>query len=179
MVKKEKTKDMSVQHTLQFDHHVKQEKQQFNEMIREQQAMIDEWTVPSESKIQKDSNTTSEMTISFDDETSDSISAQEVKHVQKGNATTDRVPAMYPIGQLQGTYILAQNENGLYMIDQHAAQERIKYEFFKDKLGKTVNESQELLLPLTFEFSRQEAIFIDQYKMELEEIGRASCRERV
>ncbi|HLR40760.1 MAG TPA: DNA mismatch repair endonuclease MutL [Virgibacillus sp.] len=171
MVKKEKTKDMSVQHTLQFDHPVKQDNRQFNEMIREQQAMIDERPVPSESKIQKDSNDTSEMTISFDDETSDSIPAQEVKHVQRGNSTTDRVPAMYPIGQLQGTYILAQNENGLYMIDQHAAQERIKYEFFKDKLGKTVNESQELLLPLTFEFSRQEAIFIDQYKMELEEVG--------
>src|SRR5690625_2736015 len=129
MVKKEKTKDMSVQHTLQFDHPVKQDNRQFNEMIREQQAMIDERPVPSESKIQKDNNDTSEMTISFDDETSNSISAQEVKHVQKGNSTTDRVPAMYPIGQLQGTYILAQNENGLYMIDQHAAQERIKYEF--------------------------------------------------
>ncbi len=41
-----------------------------------------------------------------------------------------RVPMMYPIGQLQGTYIMAQNENGLYMVDQHAAQERVKYEFF-------------------------------------------------
>src|SRR5699024_11304269 len=100
MVKKEKTKDMSVQHTLQFDHPVKQDNRQFNEMIREQQAMIDERPVPSESKIQKDSNDTSEMTISFDDETSDSIPAQEVKHVQRGNSTTDRVPAMYPIGQL-------------------------------------------------------------------------------
>ena len=38
----------------------------------------------------------------------------------------ERVPVMYPIGQMHGTYILAQNENGLYIIDQHAAQERIK-----------------------------------------------------
>src|SRR5690625_987442 len=94
MVKKVQTKDMSVQNTLQFDDPETQDNRQFNEMIREQQAMIDEWTVPSESKIQKDSNDTSEMTISFDDETSDSIPAQEVKHVQKGNSTTDRVPAM-------------------------------------------------------------------------------------
>ncbi|MBM7598518.1 DNA mismatch repair protein MutL [Virgibacillus halotolerans] len=82
-----------------------------------------------------------------------------------------RVPAMYPIGQLQGTYILSQNENGLYMVDQHAAQERIKYEFFKKKLGQTINESQQLLLPLTFEFSKQESIFIEQYKDKLEQVG--------
>ncbi|MFD2628465.1 DNA mismatch repair endonuclease MutL [Oceanobacillus kapialis] len=82
-----------------------------------------------------------------------------------------RVPMMYPIGQLHGTYIMAQNENGLYMVDQHAAQERIKYEFFKAKLGSTTNESQELLLPLTFDFSKQEAIFVEQYKTELEKVG--------
>ncbi|RLL45393.1 DNA mismatch repair endonuclease MutL [Oceanobacillus piezotolerans] len=83
----------------------------------------------------------------------------------------DRIPQMYPIGQLQGTYILAQNENGLYMIDQHAAQERVKYEFFKAKLGKPTNEAQELLIPMTFEFSKQEAIFIEQYKEELGKVG--------
>ncbi|WP_188455628.1 DNA mismatch repair endonuclease MutL [Virgibacillus oceani] len=82
-----------------------------------------------------------------------------------------RVPAMYPIGQLHGTYIMAQNENGLYMIDQHAAQERVKYEYFKQKLGKTTNESQALLIPMTFDFSKQEAIFIEQYKEELEKVG--------
>lgn len=83
----------------------------------------------------------------------------------------DRVPIMYPIGQLHGTYLLAQNENGLYMIDQHAAQERVKYEFFRDKLGKSDNTLQELLLPMTFEFSKQESIFIDQYEEEFQKVG--------
>lgn len=82
-----------------------------------------------------------------------------------------RVPMMYPIGQLQGTYIMAQNENGLYMVDQHAAQERVKYEFFKNKLGKPINESQELLIPMTFDFSRKEAIFIEEAKDTLEQAG--------
>lgn len=82
-----------------------------------------------------------------------------------------RVPVIYPIGQLQGTYILGQNENGLYMIDQHAAQERIKYEFFKEKLGNPNRDAQELLIPLTFEFSNQEALLIDEYKEKLEEVG--------
>jgi DNA mismatch repair protein MutL len=82
-----------------------------------------------------------------------------------------RVPVMYPIGQLHGTYILAQNENGFYMIDQHAAQERIKFERFRRKLGQTTNEVQELLIPLTFEFSKQESIFIDHHMEDLNNVG--------
>ena len=82
-----------------------------------------------------------------------------------------RIPPLYPIGQLQGTYIMAQNENGLYMIDQHAAQERIKYEFFKEKLGQTEKELQELLIPITFEFTTREMSCIEQNKEELESVG--------
>ncbi|MDL4838986.1 DNA mismatch repair endonuclease MutL [Aquibacillus rhizosphaerae] len=83
----------------------------------------------------------------------------------------ERIPVMYPIGQHHGTYILAQNENGLFIIDQHAAQERIKYEFFRDKIGDVPNELQELLLPLTFDFSKQEALMIEQYQEELKKVG--------
>ncbi len=97
--------------------------------------------------------------------------AQVSYHETEPIAASERVPPIYPIGQLQGTYILGQNENGLYMIDQHAAQERIKYEFFRDKLGKPIKESQELLIPLTFEFSSQEALFIEEYKEAFEEVG--------
>ena len=43
-----------------------------------------------------------------------------------------RFPALFPVGQVHGTYIIAQNEDGFFMIDQHAAQERIKYEFFRE-----------------------------------------------
>ncbi|KGX93092.1 DNA mismatch repair protein MutL [Pontibacillus halophilus JSM 076056 = DSM 19796] len=92
----------------------------------------------------------------------------------EGNVTSSvvhRVPTMYPIGQLHGTYILAQNEEGLYIIDQHAAQERIKYEFFRDKLGATANEVQELLIPITFDLSKQEALLIEEHKDELEAVG--------
>ncbi|GGC89765.1 DNA mismatch repair protein MutL [Thalassobacillus devorans] len=83
----------------------------------------------------------------------------------------ERVPAMYPIGQLHGTYILAQNEQGLYIVDQHAAQERIKYEFYTEKLGEVENEVQELLVPLTFDFSKQEALRIEEYHEELMQVG--------
>ncbi|WP_075980848.1 DNA mismatch repair endonuclease MutL [Bacillus massilinigeriensis] len=82
-----------------------------------------------------------------------------------------RVPPLYPIGQMHGTYIFAQNEKGLYIIDQHAAQERIKYEFFKEKVGETIQELQELLVPLTFEYSTDETLKINESKEELEKVG--------
>ncbi|WP_188205878.1 DNA mismatch repair endonuclease MutL [Alkalibacillus aidingensis] len=83
----------------------------------------------------------------------------------------ERLPYLSPIGQLHGTYILAQNEQGLYMIDQHAAQERIKYEFYKKQLGQPIKEVQELAIPLTFEFTPQEAISIQENGQELEKVG--------
>ncbi|MDQ0270135.1 DNA mismatch repair endonuclease MutL [Cytobacillus purgationiresistens] len=82
-----------------------------------------------------------------------------------------RVPPMYPVGQMHGTYIFAQNDKGLYIIDQHAAQERIKYEYFKEKVGEVDSELQEMLLPLTFEYSTDDAIKIEEYKHELEKVG--------
>lgn len=86
-------------------------------------------------------------------------------------STTERVPMLYPIGQMHGTYILAQNDQGLYIVDQHAAQERIKYEYFREKVGQTENELQELLVPLTFEYSTDDYIKIVEYQEELERVG--------
>ena len=82
-----------------------------------------------------------------------------------------RIPPLYPIGQLHGTYILAQNDQGLYMIDQHAAQERIKYEFFKEKVGEVNKELQDMLVPLTLEYSTDDFIKLEENKGELEAVG--------
>lgn len=83
----------------------------------------------------------------------------------------NRIPPMYPIGQMHGTYIFAQNEKGLYIIDQHAAQERIKYEYFKEKVGRVENELQDMLVPITLEFSTDQCIRINEYRHELEKVG--------
>ncbi|WP_462409333.1 DNA mismatch repair endonuclease MutL [Neobacillus sp. Marseille-QA0830] len=82
-----------------------------------------------------------------------------------------RVPRMYPIGQMHGTYIFAQNENGLYIIDQHAAQERLKYEYFREKVGRVDSELQDMLMPLTFEYASDEYLKIIEYMHELEKVG--------
>ncbi|WP_026692398.1 DNA mismatch repair endonuclease MutL [Peribacillus kribbensis] len=86
-------------------------------------------------------------------------------------APAPRVPVLYVIGQMHGTYILAQNQKGLYIIDQHAAQERIKYEYFREKVGQIESELQEMLIPMTLEFSTDEVIRIQENKDELEKVG--------
>lgn len=60
-------------------------------------------------------------------------------------------PQMEVIGQLHSCYILAQGENGLYIIDQHAAQERYHFESLQEMVLQGVQDSQPLLVPLTIE----------------------------
>ncbi|MGG1514979.1 DNA mismatch repair endonuclease MutL [Paenibacillus oryzisoli] len=66
-------------------------------------------------------------------------------------------PQLEPIGQMHGTYLVAQNESGLYLIDQHAAHERINYEYYYERFGNPAEASQELLVPITLEFTASEA----------------------
>lgn len=83
-----------------------------------------------------------------------------------------RFPSLVPVGQVHGTYIVAQNEDGFYMIDQHAAQERIKYEFFRDKLSRVeMDERQLLLMPLIFHYSGDEMVKIEENREALNEVG--------
>ncbi|WP_078595673.1 DNA mismatch repair endonuclease MutL [Evansella clarkii] len=93
--------------------------------------------------------------------------------VNSGSSPVDEkeLPVMYPIGQLHGTYILAQNENGLYIIDQHAAQERINYEYYREKLAKTAPELQDLLVPLTVELTQAEEERVKERGHLLEKAG--------
>lgn len=69
---------------------------------------------------------------------------------------------LYPIGQANGTYILAENDEGLYLIDQHAAEERVNYE----KITKAMKEKKfntiEPLIPVTVELSKSDAIILNK-----------------
>ena len=72
------------------------------------------------------------------------------------------MPEMYPVGLAKGTYIICQNELGIYMIDQHAAKERINYEGYKKAFGNPLEGSIKMLVPLTLEFPSNEFIIIKQ-----------------
>ncbi|QSF42734.1 DNA mismatch repair endonuclease MutL [Paenibacillus tianjinensis] len=74
-----------------------------------------------------------------------------------GDSGLPQFPELNYIGQHHGTYIIAQNDSGLYLIDQHAAHERINYEYYYEKFGRPEDASQELLLPITLEFTPSES----------------------
>jgi len=85
------------------------------------------------------------------------------------------------IGQYRGTYILAQGEDGLFLIDQHAAHERINYEKNIKNL-KTNNEGKQILLtPIIFELNITELniilsskLLLENYGIEIEAFGQTS-----
>lgn len=82
------------------------------------------------------------------------------------------IPELDIVGQIHGTYIIAQSTDGFYLIDQHAAQERIKYEFFRDKVGEVDGEErQSLLIPLSMHYSADEALRLKEHADQLEEVG--------
>ncbi|NTU19654.1 DNA mismatch repair endonuclease MutL [Brevibacillus sp. HB1.2] len=85
--------------------------------------------------------------------------------------TDSPVPVMYPVGQVHGTYIVAQNDEGMYLIDQHAAQERIFYEYFMDKLAEEGISSQIMLFPHTVEYTAAEASKLEKRLSLLQSFG--------
>ena len=77
-----------------------------------------------------------------------------------------KLPKLSYIGQLFGTYLITQDENNLYIIDQHAANERINYEKILKDLKKDLAISYETLVPVRLTFTQSEAMIINE-KMEL------------
>lgn len=67
------------------------------------------------------------------------------------NSKSNQFPIMSVIGQFHGNYILAEGVDGLYVIDQHAAQERYNYERYQRMLSEEKVEFQTLLIPLIIE----------------------------
>ncbi len=79
------------------------------------------------------------------------------------HTTEDAPPLGYAIEQLHGIYILAQNANGLVIVDMHAAHERIMYEKLKTSYQQDELATQPLLVPLTINVSPQEAALAENH----------------
>lgn len=72
---------------------------------------------------------------------------------------------------MHGTYLFAQGNGGLYIIDQHAAQERVKYEYYREKIGEVDNSLQQLLVPFLFEFSSSDFLQLQEKMSLLQDVG--------
>ncbi len=65
---------------------------------------------------------------------------------------------LYPVGLCLGTYIVCENDEGIYLLDQHAAQERVNYENYLENLKNDQIMITDLLIPINIEFSQSEYI---------------------
>ncbi|HEM4424620.1 TPA: DNA mismatch repair endonuclease MutL [Streptococcus suis] len=84
---------------------------------------------------------------------------------------TSTFPELEYFGQMHGTYLFAQGKTGLYIIDQHAAQERVKYEYYREKIGQVDNSAQQLLVPYIFEFPQNDALDLVHKMDALRQVG--------
>ena len=73
------------------------------------------------------------------------------------------------IGSLHGSYILAENPSGLYIIDQHAAAERYNYELFMQKMFQEIS-LQEMLMPLKLTVGKELLYKVDKINQDLQKI---------
>lgn len=81
------------------------------------------------------------------------------------------LPILRPIGQLANTYIIAEGDEGLYLIDQHAAHERILYEKILAQWSQREVEVQGLLEPATIELSPREEEILKINQVALAQFG--------
>ena len=95
----------------------------------------------------------------------------------------NKLDELYPVGLALGTYIICQNEKGIYMIDQHATQERINYEKYSYLLSHPNNDTMTPLVPIIIELPLNEFLVIkenndilEKLNIKAEEFGTSSFR---
>lgn len=74
-------------------------------------------------------------------------------------------------GQIHGTYIICEDETGMYIVDQHAGQERINYEYYLEKYQNLDLSMRDLLVPITLEYPLSEFLIIEERKEMLAQLG--------
>ena len=78
---------------------------------------------------------------------------------------------LYPIGQVHGTYIIAENEDGMFILDQHAAHERINYEMIKKRFQDDKPTYTDMLIPFSIELTASDFATFMENKQVLEDLG--------
>ena len=106
-----------------------------------------------------------EMTLDFN------VSENDIEEEHTGEGSEFRVKKMYPVGLVHATYIIAENEDGMYIIDQHAANERINYEKYLKAMGTHDNKMIDLLVPIKIELPNSDYIILKEHMDMLENLN--------
>ena len=104
----------------------------------------------------KDYDKVEEVRLDFDSTLNNN--EETFEEIEEPNKPAERLNKMYPVGLVHGTYIICENEDGMYIIDQHAAAERINYEKYFTEMKKVKHDTTALLVPIKIELPTDEAI---------------------
>ena len=96
---------------------------------------------------------------------------KDVKIVQDDDTKVRTLPDLKVLAQIFKTYILSEADNKLFLIDQHAAAERYNYEKLQREFIERKNYKKQMLIPLMFDFSVEEAAEVRNNLEKFEELG--------
>lgn len=118
--------------------------------------------------------------VNFNYDSNNEVIEEYIEEVPEEN---NKLPELYPVGLALGTYIVCQNETGVYLIDQHAAAERVNYEKMSYLLSHPNENTISSLIPFVIELPQNDYLILkqnfdilDNLRIGYEEFGSNSLR---
>ena len=139
-------------------------------IVEETPEPLIEEEVPTEEQVYEEAPNADHPEFDLSTQSGEKVIEQAITKLEN-EQPKERFPMLEYFGQMHGTYLFAQSKDGLYIIDQHAAQERIKYEYFREKIGDVSDDLQELLVPFVLDYPNNDAIKLKEQTELLQEVG--------
>lgn len=139
-------------------------------IVEETPEPLIEEEVPTEEQVYEEAANADHPEFDLSTQSGEKVIEQAITKLENEHPK-ERFPMLEYFGQMHGTYLFAQSKDGLYIIDQHAAQERIKYEYFREKIGDVSDDLQELLVPFVLDYPNNDAIKLKEQTELLQEVG--------
>ncbi|MCR5231103.1 MAG: DNA mismatch repair endonuclease MutL [Acholeplasmatales bacterium] len=93
------------------------------------------------------------------------------ENIYQAKENSKKIPDFEYVGSIFGTYLIFQNKEGMYLMDQHAAAERVNYEKFYEILGNSNQPKTDMLVPLVISFTKMEALYVEENMSAFNNIG--------
>lgn len=148
--------------TVRDEESIKDIESQTNDEVKVELPPLEE----KEEETEEKSPEYEELTLNFDvaEDNDNSV-------LESENSDNSRIKKLIPKGIVHMTYIIAENEDGMYVIDQHAAAERINYEKYLKGMSQETNTVIDPLIPIKIELPNNEFIMVREHLNMLESIG--------